>query len=376
MLKASNYQRGIIASRPGQMYSWPGLIRVNDHELLAIASERKHHVCPFGREVIMRSFDAGDTWSLPEEIYNSELDDRDGTLAILPDGTITASWFTSSEWMNPTYMREEWAARRDRVTRKMLDELGGSWLLRSKDGGHTWDSAPHAMPEWGAAHSGPFALSDGRLITFGYDTIDNQVETCAFTSQDQGLTWQRLAVVPSLMMMPDDPQNEITLGVTLPTSRLNERAFLEITPTHYLVLFRAVMPEVGSTMLQSESTDGGLHWTMPAELPFWGLPAHLLKLSNGAILCTYGHRRDPWSIRAILSYDNGQSWDVDNIITLDEWDDQPDMGYPMSLELQPGRILTIYYASRQPILHQAMYEKDYKRGSTPEGLLYVKYMLS
>lgn len=375
MLKASHFTHGTIASRPGQMYSWPGLIRIKGDELLVIASERKHHVCPFGREVIMRSQDGGTTWSLPEEIYNSELDDRDGTLAILPDGTITASWFTSVEFIRDAYCRPEWHSRRDRVTPRMIEELEGSWLLRSTDGGHTWETTPHRLPQWGAAHSGPFALSDGRMITFGYDSIENAVEMCCFISNDQGQNWTRISIVPSEMMPPDDSANEVELGIQLPTSRLNERAFLEIDPSHYLAIFRAVMPEVGSTMLQSESTDAGLSWSEPQVLPFWGLPAHLLKLSSGAILCTYGHRRDPWSLRAVLSYDNGQSWDTANIITLDKWEDQPDMGYPMSLELHPGEILTVYYASRQPILHQAMYEQHYRHGSTPEGLLYVKYSL-
>ena len=43
-----------------------------------------------------------------------------------------------------------------------------------------------------------------------------------------------------------------------------------------------------------------------------GYPPHLLRLSRGEILATYGRRLTPMGIRACLSLDNGDSWDVEN----------------------------------------------------------------
>ena len=57
LLKPSHFRTGVVASRPQQMYAWPGLCKAGDNHLIAIATERKYHVCPFGRLVIMRSND-------------------------------------------------------------------------------------------------------------------------------------------------------------------------------------------------------------------------------------------------------------------------------------------------------------------------------
>ena len=61
MLDARDFEYGVVASRPDQMYGWPGLTRVSGGVVLAAASERKYHVDPFGREVVMRGCDRPDT---------------------------------------------------------------------------------------------------------------------------------------------------------------------------------------------------------------------------------------------------------------------------------------------------------------------------
>ncbi len=139
MLRATDFSGGTVADRPDQMYGWSGMVRLANGDILVGASERKHHICPFGRIVTMRSRDGGQTWSPPQEIYNSEMDDRDTTLAVLPDGTLIAAWFTSEGWMDPPGFRPEWAARRARVTDRILEEVVGDWLIRSHDGGLTWE---------------------------------------------------------------------------------------------------------------------------------------------------------------------------------------------------------------------------------------------
>ena len=96
MLQTGNFDHGVVAARPDQMYGWPGITRVQGEEILVAASERKYHVDPLGREVVVRSTDGGRTWGLPQEVYNSELDDRDANLLTMPDGTIVLTWFTST----------------------------------------------------------------------------------------------------------------------------------------------------------------------------------------------------------------------------------------------------------------------------------------
>jgi len=106
-------------------------------------------------------------------------------------------------------------------------------------------------------------------------------------------------------------------------------------------------------------------------LPIWGYPPHLIRLSSGAVLCSYGHRRDPWSIRAVLSYDDGQTWDTEHIITVYAFDGPCDMGYPVSLEVNPGHILTAYYCN----LKQATGEPEPAYLENAGGILYTRWTL-
>ena len=48
------------------------------------------------------------------------------------------------------------------------------------------------------------------------------------------------------------------------------------------------------------------------------------------------------SERAAVSYDNGKTWSDDYCID-DRIDKQLDMGYPASVELSDGSIMTVYY---------------------------------
>ena len=46
----------------------------------------------------------------------------------------------------------------------------------------------------------------------------------------------------------------------------------------------------------------------------------------------------------MFSQDEGETWDVGNDIHVLEDEENSDLGYPASVELQNGDILTVYYA--------------------------------
>ena len=105
----------------------------------------------------------------------------------------------------------------------------------------------------------------------------------------------------------------------------------------------AVMRTEKDGMFQAVSTDMGRTWGAPRRLP--GLPPNmqpsLLRLSDGRLLLCYGHRRTiPRSIRVRLS-DDGEIWGEPLILR----DDLPnrDIGYPCSVEVGGGRMLTVYW---------------------------------
>ena len=79
-----------------------------------------------------------------------------------------------------------------------------------------------------------------------------------------------------------------------------------------------------------------------ARVDFVRIPG-VIKLKNGNLLCTYGYRKEPYSIKAIISNDNGLSWNKNDIITIRDNANFWDIGYPVSVELPDGNILTVYY---------------------------------
>ena len=86
----------------------------------------------------------------------------------------------------------------------------------------------------------------------------------------------------------------------------------------------------------------------------WGYPPHLLLLSSGAVLCSYGCRRAPCGVRACLSRDGCETWEVaDEIVLRDDGlttagtvagkGTPDDLGYPRTVELSDGSLFTVYY---------------------------------
>ncbi|MBR4372632.1 MAG: exo-alpha-sialidase, partial [Victivallales bacterium] len=95
------------------------------------------------------------------------------------------------------------------------------------------------------------------------------------------------------------------------------------------------------TSMITRSTDGGKTWSVMESIGAAGSPPHLLKHSSGAIVMVYGYRAQPFGERAKVSRDGGKTWSDEIILR----DDAPsgDLGYPASVELPNGDILTIYY---------------------------------
>lgn len=342
---------GVVAHRPGQMYGWPGITRAANGDILVSASERKFHICPFGREVFMRSTDNGKTWGLPQEIFNSELDDRDANITTLKDGTIVQSWFTSIAF------EAEWPERSARVTDKIRQEVAGTWMLRSFDHGYTWEDTALKMPV--GMHISPVELSDSSLISIGFeDRFDLKEDYIlkVYKSHDKGESWNYLTDI-------DCEYNILENGAK--RAILNENHVIETEPGKLVALFR----RCGDCLYQASSNDYGVTWTSTKKTEIQGYPVHMLKLSNGAVMAAYGYRWDPYSIRAVFSYDDCRSWDIENTVTLYQWEDQLDMGYPVSIEMEPGRIMTVFYCNRRYKSHKNS-DIDNKEKS-PEGILYI-----
>ena len=60
------------------------------------------------------------------------------------------------------------------------------------------------------------------------------------------------------------------------------------------------------------------------------------------LISAYSYRQKPTGIHVMFSKDEGESWDIANELYVNDvnWD----LGYPATVELSDGSLLTVFYA--------------------------------
>ncbi len=67
------------------------------------------------------------------------------------------------------------------------------------------------------------------------------------------------------------------------------------------------------------------------------------QLPDDHILCTIGWRQPDYGIRAVLSADGGDTWDVERTIRIRGGLPNKDLGYPCTILDGGGSLFTVYY---------------------------------
>jgi hypothetical protein len=95
-------------------------------------------------------------------------------------------------------------------------------------------------------------------------------------------------------------------------------------------------------------SDDGRKWRKKSVLTLPGqIPGHILELHDGRLLVTYGSRAiGLCGVQAMISSDGGESWSKPVILL--NYNGPSDCGYPSTLELEDGRLLTAFYAGEAP----------------------------
>ncbi len=373
-------ESNIILEVPGRYLAWPTLARSKKGALLlAFSGDRRGHVCPFGKTYLMRSEDDGRSWSDPHLVNDTPLDDRDAGLCVCPDGTVVLTWFSMyyqrgheimennfRKWGEAPGERKAWLRHLQNISRQDIcrwasaatipgqgsdaDVSMGYWCRRSMDDGITWDE-PTPTPV--SAPHGPVSLSDNRLLylgTFNKDRPDGECAIGLAASNDHGKCWQvhaSLAGMESRGVSAADAYAFFTEPHLVATG----------CDDHLVGLFRWEETQGHRNpgrLYELHSRDGGHSWTKPAPTPLWGKPPHLLKLKDGRLLASYGHRSKPFGQRACISETADGGWSADNEIILRQDAPNGDLGYPASVECKDGSILTVYYqcknGNERPVL--------------------------
>jgi sialidase-1 len=344
MTKRFTASHGIVCRLAGAKmgyFGWPSVARLHDGTLVAVSSGlRSEHVCPWGKTVANSSADDGLTWSSPRIINDSPLDDRDAGVVHLGGGRLLVSWFTSdtrqyrnAKWCRQKAEEDNWDATLSTWTDEIVRRWLGSWVMLSEDRGATW-SDPIRVPV--STPHGPARLANGDLLYLGKDAdAMGEGRILAARSRDGGRTWSVLGAVHecagTMTRCYHEPHVvELSSGKLLGMIRVEQ--LTDQRPQDGLINF---------SLFQTESSDGGATWTTARPTGIYGSPPHLLRHSSGTLICVYGYRKPGYGQRAMLSRDDGATWDTDWIIR----DDGPDgdLGYPASAELADGSIMTVYY---------------------------------
>jgi len=327
---------------------WPTVCKDEKGVLYTVWSGfRVQHICPFGKTAMSVSHDQGKTWSCPIIVNDTVLDDRDAGILSLGNGKLLLSWFThyttayTKTWRS-IILEHEHLLQPDRPlleagleyleTLSPEEGAGDSYVRLSDNNGMTWSekiSVPVSAPH------GPIMLTDGTVLYFGKVLEYAERETkhwpiAAYASSDGGKTWRLRGEVPMPEGLIHHNFHEPHV-LQLPNGRLLGAIRVHLDPSE----------DPSFTVYTTFSDDGGVTWSVPQPTGMNGSPPHLLLHSSGAVICTYGRRCAPFGQRAAISRDGGLTWSEDYVLC----DHLPDgdLGYPASVELDDGSILTVCY---------------------------------
>lgn len=295
---------------------------------------RTHHETLNARACRMESRDGGRTWQEVEALPEGAVGDRPGAVATLPDGALGQIGQNWRKYYPPERLPEfEGKYRIERPGTYKPDWFAvnsGGWLGRSEDQGKTWTKTQIPALDTYVSCSSPWSsirLLDGRLLR-AFMVLSSKED-----SGDVYVTMTRDGRTAETVRAMGDPAEKL---------RFTEETLAHQTSQGAIWLLTRV--EGGDDQLwQAVSRDQGKTWTSQPSGIVGHPPSGLVKLADGRLVLTYGHRHPPYGIRAVVSTDEGLTWDTEHLITLRNDGAGYDLGYPRSLLLPDGTILTVYY---------------------------------
>ncbi len=306
--------------------AWPNLTLLPDGSIIAILFNQPGHGTQPGDVDCSASTD-GLKWDKRSTVTQHEPDtirmNHAAGLAKNGDLLVLCSGWTNVQQPN----RPKQISFRDAVLR--------SWIMRSKDAGRTWsksDAFPATESDQWTEHI-PFGdiwtAQDGTLRSSCYQgQITDPLQSYktkswrswCFRSDDDGLTWQ-----PQSIIGPTHNETDIF--------PLGGKSWLAAARTKQTELFR--------------SDDDGATWGAPLKVTASNeINGHLTRLADKRLLLSYGVRiADQHGVCAKYSSDDGKTWSASLRLARSEIND---CGYPSSVQLANGKIVTAYYSKTAP----------------------------
>ena len=307
--------------------------RTHDGELLVVYYDSPSHASRDGRISMVRSSDDGQTWSDPEVVIDTELDDRDPSIVQLRDGTLLLNFFRTDWHSDPA-------------------EIVSSFVSRSEDGGQTWSDPVRIETEmngdsdvldgpyqtgWAGTSDKIQELDNGDLLVPLYGTLpdDSQRRASVVRSTDGGHTWP----VENESMIPDEP------GWSF-----NEPALTQTPDGEVTIMLRAHHGDGSAYVAYSQ--DRGETWSMPESTDMYAHASDMLAFGNGMVFHTWGDTSGEFGPgRPVVGRVKRpqQDWTATDQKLL--YDGGPgDQSYPSSVEIAPNQFFTVSYNAAQGII--------------------------
>lgn len=340
LLGTDQFQHEIIYTEGYRHFHPADIIKLQNGDLLVTSREATEHFANDGDVVMLRSTDGGKTWGDKQVVSAvKDLDEREGCGIQLKDGTIIMGIYYNDLYIPDGTYNWNHEVKLPDVGRSRL----GAHFISSEDNGKTW-SEPKFIDIKGMPFTGiegptdaPIEMPDGSIlmgvIGYGLNGDPKNIGAVMLRSTDKGNKWKYYSTIAS------DPGGKL--------GKFVEPGIVRTETGRIIAGLRNHADENAIWMTYSD--DDGKTWVPPFKTEMIGHPTDLIQLSDGRIMATYGVRTgagrhtEPGGIRACFSSDNGKTWDADTEVTLRQDFSNWDIGYPESLEMPDGRVMTVYY---------------------------------
>lgn len=346
----SDGERAVSRIIARDVCAWPAMTRLDDGTILIANFNQPSHGRMVGDVDTWASVDDGKSWEKrapgAPHLAGTLSNRMNVAFGALPGGEVllvASGWSLKTDASTPSGLQ--------------IDKILRPWVSRSLDGGRTWLIDRESFPEFspGGGHQIPFGPvqmgASGDLLVPVYDNIPNPqsgktkwTHVYVYRSRDRGKSWVDPVVIDA-------------------ESSYNETALLHVGGGRWLAFCRT------THLVAYESSDDGRTWAKLGPATDKSCyPANAIRLRDGRILLCYGNRAagDP-RVEAKISSDRGKTWSAPARVAEVLAAPKPgleDMGYPSSVQLADGSLLTAYYAKRSRLYdgyHLAVVQWDAAR---------------
>jgi hypothetical protein len=301
---------------------WPVLKKLPDGSLGVFIYNKPSHGFGCGNIELYISEDSGKSWSFRSQVSEHQSEPEhvrmNHAVGINSDGQIVAIISGWSEGREAPILKPQICISSDN---------GISWERTILNFDSDFDFVPY----------GDIVLDDQKHLTAAFYSRNSSSEAPNFyisRSLDGGNKWEppeyamKASGEVTVLKTKDNKWFAVGRDVSRLTTYCNQKCAADP-----LLLF---------------ASEDGQNWQQKSVLTLPGqIPGHILELRDGRLLVTYGCRIiGLCGVQAIISSDSRESWSTPAVLL--GYNGSLDCGYPSTIELEDGTLLTAFYAESIP----------------------------